>query len=90
MEERQGSSNIIVENRKKITVSGVLDVISFDEDGVILDTQLGSMIIKGEEFKINKLNVDAGEFVIEGHVVNISYGDSIAKDSGGFFAKLFK
>lgn len=90
MDERQGSSNIIVENRKKITVSGVLDVISFDEESVILDTQLGSMIIKGEDFKINKLNIDAGEFMIEGHVVDIAYGDSIDKNSGGFFAKLFR
>ena len=90
MDERQESSNVIIENRKKMTVSGVQDVISFDDESILLDTQLGSMVIKGCDFKINKLNVDSGELVIEGHIVNISYGDSVSKDSGFSFAKLFR
>lgn len=90
MEERSGSSNIIIENRRKINATGVIDVISFDEDGVTLDTELGSMIIKGADFKINKLNTENGEFVIEGLVSSIIYSDSLSKNNGGFFAKLFK
>ncbi len=90
MEERHGSSNVIIENRRRINATGVIDVISFDEESIILDTELGSMIIKGADFKINKLNIENGEFVTEGLVTSIVYGDGINKNSGGFFAKMFK
>ena len=90
MDERAGSSNVIIENRKRINATGVVDVISFDEESVILDTELGSMVIKGADFKINKLSIDNGEFVIDGHITSIVYGDSISKNSGGFFAKMFR
>jgi len=90
MEEKQGSSNVIIENRRRINGTGVVDVISFDEESVILDTELGSMVIKGADFKINKLSIDNGEFVIDGHITSIVYGDSISKNSGGFFAKMFR
>ena len=78
MEEKQGSSNVIIENRRRINATGVVDVISFDEESVILDTELGSMVIKGADFKINKLSIDNGEFVIDGHITSIVYGDSIS------------
>lgn len=83
-------SNIIIENRRRANVSGVLDVISFDEESIILDTELGTLILKGHEFRINKLNVDIGEFVIEGDIDSCMYNDGYAKEKGGLFSKMFK
>ena len=47
--------NIILENREKLSISGVLDVLSFDDQVVMVETELGLLTIKGERLKINKL-----------------------------------
>ena len=48
--------NIVLENREKLSISGVLDVLSFDDQIVIVETELGLLTIKGENLKINKLS----------------------------------
>ena len=48
--------NLILENREKLSVSGVLDVLSFDDQVVIIETELGLLTIKGENLRINKLS----------------------------------
>ena len=45
--------NIILENREKLTISGVLDVLSFDDQIVIVETDLGLLTVKGENLRIN-------------------------------------
>ena len=49
--------NLILENRGKLNVSGVVDVLSFDDQVVIIETELGLLTVKGENLKINKLNM---------------------------------
>ena len=46
--------NLILENRGKLSISGVLDVLSFDDQVVILETELGLLTVKGENIRINK------------------------------------
>lgn len=84
--------NVILENREKLSITGVNDVLSFDDQIVILDTELGLLSIKGENLKINKLSVDTGEVIVEGDIINIGYSDKdiIQKTSGGFLGKIFK
>ena len=60
--------NIVLENRNKLSVSGVLDVLSFDDQIVIIDTDLGMLTIKGDNLKINKLSIDTSDVVIEGNI----------------------
>lgn len=84
--------NVIIENRKKLSISGVEDVESFDEDSIVLYTGLGSMTIRGEDLHINKLSVESGEVVIEGEIDSLAYSDAgEGKNRGsGFFSRLFK
>ena len=82
--------NIILENRKKLNVSGVKDVLSFDDQVVIIETELGLLTVKGEDLKINKLNIDASEVIVEGNINNLSYSESQTKKEGGFLGKIFK
>ena len=64
MDERKNSmntmnnvvQNIVLENREKLSISGVLDVLSFDDQIVILETELGLLTVKGENLRINKLS----------------------------------
>ena len=83
--------NVIMENRSKVSASGVIDVASFDDETVILETELGTLIIKGQDFHINKLNVDIGELIIEGEVDSCVYGEGYSKQKGGgLFSRMFK
>ena len=83
--------NIILENREKLSISGVLDVLSFDDQIVILETQLGLLSVKGENLRINKLSLDTEEVIIDGEIYNLGYSekDSTQK-SGGIFNKIFR
>ena len=60
--------NIVLENREKLNVTGINDILSFDDQVVILSTDLGMLTIKGSELKINKLNIDESEVKIEGNI----------------------
>jgi len=83
--------NIILENRKKLSVSGVVDVESFDEECVNLYTEAGLLHIKGEGLKISKLSVESGDVSIDGEITSLVYTDDDPKEKGlSVFKKLFK
>lgn len=84
--------NVILENREKLTISGVLDVLSFDDQIVILETDLGLLTVKGENLRINKLSLDTTEVIVEGTITNLSYSEkNLDKKSGGsIIGKIFK
>lgn len=83
--------NIIIENREKMTVSGVLDVESFNDEGITMETELGILIVKGYDLRISRLSLDNAELVIEGEVYSCEYEDREgARSKFGFFAKMFK
>lgn len=83
--------NLILENREKLSISGVIDVESFNDECVIADTELGVLIIRGIDLHINKLNIDNSELGIEGEIVSCEYSDREGpRSKGGFFARMFK
>ena len=97
MEERKNINsnaiqNLILENRRKLSVSGVLDVLSFDDQIVIIETELGLLTIKGETLRINKLSIDTSEVIVEGQIDSISYSSKELnkKSNEGFLGKIFK
>ncbi len=83
--------NLILENRNKLSISGVLDVLSFDDQIVIIETEMGLLTVKGENLKINKLSIDTSEVIVEGDIFELAYSDeNINKKSSGFLNKIFK
>lgn len=85
------TQNIIIENREKMSVSGVMDVESFDEENIVLHTELGVLVIKGQELHINKLSIESGELVIEGEVTSCMYTDEDIRSKGlGFLGRMFR
>ncbi len=83
--------NLILENRGKLSISGVLDVLSFDDQVVILETELGLLTVKGENIRINKLSIDTSEVIVEGDISSLAYSDKEAeKVKGNFMSKIFK
>ena len=85
--------NILVENREKMNVSGVLDVLSFDDRVILMETELGLLTVKGEKLKVNKLNLESEEVIIDGVIQNLSYSDTELgknKNKNNLFSKIFK
>lgn len=83
--------NLILENRGKLSISGVLDVLSFDDQVVIVETELGLLTVKGENIRINKLSIDTSEVIVEGDISYLVYTDkSSEKTKGSLMSKIFK
>lgn len=84
--------NLILENRQKLSISGVIDVLSFDDQVVIVETELGLLTIKGENIRINKLSIDTSEVIVEGDISSLNYSDSKSseKSKGSFIGKIFR
>ena len=83
--------NLVLENRGKLSVSGVNDVLSFDDQVVMVDTELGLLTVKGENIRINKLSLDTAEVIIEGEISSLSYSQNKQeKNSGTLLSKIFK
>ena len=83
--------NLILENREKLNISGVLDVLSFDDQIVVVETELGLLTVKGENLRINKLSLDTSEVIVEGEIYNLSYSEkNIDKKEISLLGKIFK
>ncbi len=92
MEDKNSSflpHNIVLEDRKHLTVSGVKDVDSFDEQNIIAFTALGEMTVSGNCLKINRFSTEIGELAIDGEISSIVYSDTDTHQ-GGFFSRLFR
>lgn len=91
MAEERKKHNITMEDRRKIILTGVLDVLSFDDQVVILETELGLLTVKGENIRINKLSIDTSEVIVEGEISSLNYSDrENEKTKGNFMSKIFK
>ena len=89
--QSQTRHTLLLDDREKLTVNGVQDVESFDDETVILYTSHGMLTIKGVDFRINKLSVESGEVVVEGEIDSVVYsGAERSGKGGGFFSKMFK
>lgn len=76
--------------RKNGTVTGVLDVIAFDEHEILLKTSQGMLTVKGSELHVSRLDLDAGEADLEGRVDALLYsGKEPKKKKGSALARLF-
>ena len=62
-----------LENRRRLSLTGVDEVMSFDEEKIVLNTILGKLKINGQGLKMNKLDVKNGDVIIEGYIISMIY-----------------
>lgn len=89
MEETKQKHQIILKNRDKAVISGAAEVDSFDERRVVLITELGVLVVKGEGLHIQSLSIDSGDVTVNGRIDSIEYIES-EPAGGSFWGKLFK
>ncbi len=78
---------LTLSERKSLIVTGVTEVISFDDTAVVFHTELGTMVVQGEQLQLKNLSSEGGQIAVEGVVSVISYEES--RQSGGWLHRLF-
>ena len=94
VEEKLGAKphKVVLYNRGSANITGVVDVISFDENQVILDTDQGMLTVKGKNLHISRLTIEKGEVDIDGTVDSLVYSsnESLRKSGESVFSRPFK
>ena len=83
---------VLLSNRKTGSFSGVVDVLSFDVSEILLETEQGMLLIKGNDLHVNRLSLEQGEIDLEGRNDSMAYSDvkDYGKQAESFFGRLFK
>ena len=82
--------NIKMEGRKKLELTGIKDVVNFNEENIILQTSMGGLSIKGSNMKVNVLNVENGDMCIEGYINSLVYISKDKTNKESILKKMFK
>lgn len=97
MDERQQQQNLKghklnINARKTANITGVNDVLSFDAGEVLLQTEQGILMIRGNELHVNRLTLEKGEVDIDGRIDSLTYSDTAngGKTAESLFGRLFK
>ena len=75
-------------DRSRLTVSGVEEVERFDEEEIVMRTTAGILVVGGANLHIGKLNLDGGELHVDGEIQTMLYEDNSAPTQSGFFRRL--
>ena len=86
-EMRPMDHHLILEDRERLTVSGVEDVESFDENTIVMVTAQGVLIVRGENLHIEKLSLDGEDLKVEGMVESLTYEEDRGR-RGSFLSRL--
>ena len=83
--------NVILFNKKQMTVSGVMRVENFNEHTIVLMTEFGQMTIEGADLHISRLSLETGDMNIDGDIAGLFYsGGEHDKKTSNLFGKIFK
>lgn len=82
------NSNIVIENRSKLSVTGVNEVDGFDSECVVFHTVLGQLTVRGKSLKLTGLENGTGVLTVEGSIHGVVYTND--RQKSGIFGKLFR
>ena len=79
---------LTLNDRKNLTLTGVTEVVSFDDTSVILRTQLGALEVQGQQLQLKTLSIEGGQVAVDGHISALIYEEPRSAD--GFWRRLFQ
>lgn len=88
MEELKLPHKLVLNERKNLTMTGVTEVVSFDDTSVVLRTALGTLEIQGQQLVLKTLSIDGGQVAVDGHICAMYYEEP--RPAGGFWSRLLK
>lgn len=77
---------LVLDQRSSLTMTGVTEVVSFDELAVVLKTTLGTLVIGGKDLQLKQLTLDGGQVAVEGSIAALHYEEP--REAGGWFRRL--
>lgn len=87
----QGDHHVKMNNRRNLEITGVKEVDSFDAEEFLLQTNMGYLVVRGQNLQMKNLDVEQGIVSIKGKVYELSYLDEQQQEKAkGFFSKMFK
>lgn len=86
MAEAHMPHDLQLKDRKSLTMTGVTEVVSFDESTVVLQTSLGTLVVQGQELQLKTLSLEGGQVAVEGTVTALTYEEP---RSGGWRQRFF-
>ena len=89
-DRKSGGHSVKIEDRESICLTGVTDVLSFDEDSITADTDMGVLSIKGEGLHVTRLDLEQGILNIDGSVSALEYSSGYGKNKGSMLSRIFK
>lgn len=88
--KKTGRHTLTMEERERLRIGGVLEVLSFDEEGVMMETTCGLLLLKGNGIHIGRLDLDSGDVTVEGVIDSITYSDGTFTEKHSLLGKLFR
>ncbi len=83
--------NVTIEDRERVTITGALDIESFDDTQIVVITDYGDLTVKGDLLKVHRLSVETGDITISGEIESLDYEDNNRrKEGGGILGRLFR
>lgn len=80
--------DLIIESRKKVTMTGIKDVESFDEETIVAQSECGEIALRGRGLKISRLSVESGDMTVEGEIDSVVYSEG--KATGSFWSRVLR
>lgn len=87
MNRNEPKHNIVLTGRSSISIDGVTEVISYDENNIVMETNMGQLTLDGSTLNIVKLNLEEGEVAVDGRIDALYYIEQSGKRS--LFSRLF-
>lgn len=87
MTETQMPHKLQLNERRQLTVTGVTEVVSFDENAVVLQTAMGTLIVQGQQLQLKTLSLEGGQVAVDGNVSALIYEEPRLR--GGWRQRLF-
>ena len=75
-----------LKDRGTLTMTGVTEVVSFDEDAVVLRTQMGDLVVHGRQLQLKTLSLEGGQVAVSGYVTAMIYQEP--KNQQGFWRRV--
>ena len=73
MEDLKLPHKLTLNQREELTMTGVTEVVSFDDTAVVLKTHLGTLLVQGQDLFLKTLSVEGGQIAVTGHICALSY-----------------
>lgn len=87
-EQQNLPHNLTLNDRKKLTLTGATEVVSFDDLSVVVNTPLGTLVVQGHELQLKTLTEDGGNVTVEGCITGLTYEEP--RPAGSWLSRLFR